>query len=58
VLYQIHTEMATKGYSEIHVHQENDYISIHRLNPLTHDGYLLISRNAFRGQDSHTSIFY
>jgi glycogen debranching enzyme len=45
--------MAAKGFTEIHVHQENDYISVHRINPITQDGYLLIARTAFRGQVSN-----
>jgi glycogen debranching enzyme len=40
------------GYSEIHVNQEHDYVSVHRMHPLTHDGYLLIARTAFKGQKS------
>lgn len=56
ILYPIHTYMAQKGYNEIHVHQENDYISIHRTHPITHDGYLLIARTAFKGQNEGPGI--
>ncbi|KAI8894654.1 glucanotransferase domain of glycogen debranching enzyme-domain-containing protein [Globomyces pollinis-pini] len=53
ILYPIHTKLATLGYSEIHVHQERDYISIHRVHPVTHDGYILIARCAFKDQQGH-----
>ncbi|KAJ3105154.1 hypothetical protein HDU97_008436 [Phlyctochytrium planicorne] len=47
VLLHLHTKMAREGYNEIHVHQEHDFISVHRVHPVTHDGYLLIARSAF-----------
>eukprot|EP00842_Homolaphlyctis_polyrhiza_P003324 jgi/Hompol1/3993/HPOL_000689-RA len=49
ILNSLHAKMAREGYSEIHVNQEHDFISIHRVHPVTHDGYLLIARSAFRG---------
>ncbi|TPX71180.1 hypothetical protein SpCBS45565_g01374 [Spizellomyces sp. 'palustris'] len=60
VLYNVHLKMAREGYSEIHVHQEHDFISIHRLHPVTHEGYLLIARTAFHhhhDEDVHSPIF-
>ena len=50
VLYPLHAKLASMGFSEIHVHQEHDYISVHRMHPITHDGYLTIVRTAFKGQ--------
>ncbi|RKO90442.1 glucanotransferase domain of glycogen debranching enzyme-domain-containing protein, partial [Blyttiomyces helicus] len=47
-LYGLHARMAREGYTEIHVNQEHDFISIHRVHPITHDGYLLIARTAFK----------
>ncbi|KAJ3208826.1 hypothetical protein HDU67_006518 [Dinochytrium kinnereticum] len=47
ILLNLHTKMAREGYNEIHVHQEHDFISVHRVHPVTHDGYLLIARCAF-----------
>lgn len=44
----LHRKMVNEGFSEIHVHQENDFISIHRMNPITHEGYLLIARCGFK----------
>ncbi|KAJ1547317.1 hypothetical protein HK096_003443, partial [Nowakowskiella sp. JEL0078] len=46
-LNELHTKMAREGYNEVHVHHENGYISVHRVHPQTHDGYLLIARTAF-----------
>jgi glycogen debranching enzyme len=48
MLLNLHTKMAREGYTEIHVHQEEDYVIIHRVHPVTHDGYLLIARCSFR----------
>lgn len=48
IFLPLHEKMAREGYSDMYVHQENDFISIHRVHPLTHDGYLLIARTAFR----------
>ncbi|QRV74089.1 4-alpha-glucanotransferase [Ceratobasidium sp. AG-Ba] len=47
VLNQIHTEMALGDYREGHVHQEGDYIAIHRVQPTTQRGYFLIAHTAF-----------
>ncbi|KAG8831109.1 hypothetical protein FRC18_007134 [Serendipita sp. 400] len=33
ILNNLHTEMALEGFGEAHVHQENDYIVIHRVEP-------------------------
>ncbi|KAJ3192406.1 hypothetical protein HK101_006611 [Irineochytrium annulatum] len=59
ILLGLHTKMAREGYNEIHVHQERDFISVHRVHPVTHDGYLLIARCAFNKQgewDVHSPI--
>ncbi|KAN0061359.1 bifunctional 4-alpha-glucanotransferase/amylo-alpha-1,6-glucosidase [Thecaphora frezii] len=49
----LHTEMVLRGYSEGHVHQENDYIVMHRVHPQTHEGFLCLAHTAFhpRGKD-------
>ncbi|KAI8815426.1 glucanotransferase domain of glycogen debranching enzyme-domain-containing protein [Cladochytrium replicatum] len=55
----LHTKMARDGYTEIHVHHENEFISVHRVHPLKHDGYLLIARTAFSkntGSGVHSPI--
>jgi glycogen debranching enzyme len=59
ILYPIHVKMAEQGFDEIHVHQEHDFISIHRFHPLTHEGYLLVARTAYRenhGSQVHPPI--
>ncbi|KAJ3269829.1 hypothetical protein HDV01_000877 [Terramyces sp. JEL0728] len=58
VLNKLHTKMARLGYSEIHVNQEHDFISVHRVHPITHEGYLLIARCAFKHQNNekHSTI--
>ncbi|KAI0820793.1 glycoside hydrolase family 13 protein [Trametes gibbosa] len=47
LLNALHTEMALNGYEEGHVHQENDYIVIHRVQPSTQKGYILVAHTAF-----------
>ncbi|UZJ52793.1 hypothetical protein CBS101457_002113 [Exobasidium rhododendri] len=47
VFNHLHQEMVIDGYSEGHVHQENDYITMHRIHPQTHKGYLVIAHTAF-----------
>jgi glycogen debranching enzyme len=47
VLNHLHQELATGGFIEGHVHQEGDYIMMHRVNPITHEGYLLVAHTAF-----------
>ncbi|KAI5124195.1 hypothetical protein M0805_005046 [Coniferiporia weirii] len=47
VLNHLHTEMMHNGFNEGHVHQENDYIVMHRVQPTTQKGYLLVAHTAF-----------
>ncbi|RIB00968.1 glycoside hydrolase family 13 protein [Gigaspora rosea] len=49
VLQHLHVEMTLDGYTETHVHHENDSIIVHRVNPHNHNGYLLIAHCAFSG---------
>ncbi|OCF71062.1 glycogen debranching enzyme [Kwoniella mangroviensis CBS 8886] len=49
VLNHLHTQMMEEGYIEGHVHEEGQYIMIHRVHPITHKGYMLIARCAFKG---------
>ncbi|EJF64264.1 glycoside hydrolase family 13 protein [Dichomitus squalens LYAD-421 SS1] len=48
ILNALHTEFALNGYEEGHVHQENDYIVLHRVQPQTQKGYLLVAHCAFQ----------
>ncbi|KAG6836985.1 hypothetical protein H0H93_016689 [Arthromyces matolae] len=47
VLNNLHLEMVLGQFEEGHVHQENDYIAIHRVQPTTQKGYLLVAHTAF-----------
>ncbi|KAK4685222.1 glycogen debranching enzyme, partial [Tremellales sp. Uapishka_1] len=49
VLNHLHTEMMTGGYTEGHVHEEGQYIVMHRVHPVTHKGFLLVAHTAFKG---------
>ncbi|KAI8048766.1 glycogen debranching enzyme [Gilbertella persicaria] len=56
-LLDLHIKMCLEGYHEVHVHQENDFLLVHRQHPGSHDGYLMISRTAFPGQGTgHSPI--
>ncbi|KAG9055834.1 hypothetical protein FS842_001061 [Serendipita sp. 407] len=48
ILNNLHTEMALEGFGEAHVHQENDYIVIHRVEPKSQRGYLVVVHTAFQ----------
>ncbi|CAO3625433.1 unnamed protein product [Cunninghamella echinulata] len=54
-LQKLHLDMALNGYREVHVHQENDYLLVHRQRPGSQDGYLLITRTAFPNQSTGIS---
>ncbi|CAA7267401.1 unnamed protein product [Cyclocybe aegerita] len=57
VLNELHLEMVLEGYEEGHVHQENDYIVLHRVQPITQKGYLLVAHTAFhKGSKSRGHI--
>ncbi|KAF9557321.1 glycoside hydrolase family 13 protein [Agrocybe pediades] len=47
VVNELHLEMVLEGYEEGHVHQENDYIVLHRVQPSTQKGYLVVTHTAF-----------
>ncbi|PIA16729.1 putative glycogen debranching enzyme Gdb1 [Coemansia reversa NRRL 1564] len=46
-LNQLHREMAQ--YEEVHVHHENEYVTVHRVHPVTREGVLMIAHCAFPG---------
>ena len=56
LMMQLHYLMGQKGYTEIHVHQESEFVHVYRQNPLTHHGYLLIARCAFKGSDGPLKV--
>jgi glycogen debranching enzyme len=49
ILNQIHVEMGKNEYEETYVHHDNEYITVHRVNPHTRKGYFLIAHTAFPG---------
>ncbi|ORY30247.1 putative glycogen debranching enzyme [Naematelia encephala] len=49
VMNHLHVEMLEGGFIEGHVHQEGEYIVIHRVHPVTHKGYMLVAHTAFKG---------
>ncbi|KAI3632832.1 hypothetical protein MIR68_008907 [Amoeboaphelidium protococcarum] len=55
IFARLHYLMGQKGYSEIHVNQQEDIISVYRQHPLTHHGYLLIARCAYRDSSQHAA---
>ncbi|KAF9919336.1 hypothetical protein BX616_007060 [Lobosporangium transversale] len=46
-LNKLHTDLALQGYEEAHVHHENEYIIVHRQQPTTLRGYILIAHTSF-----------
>ena len=51
VVNHLHVEMVLKGYSEGHVHQENEYIIMHRVHPQTHQGFICLAHTAFNERE-------
>lgn len=49
ILNQIHVEMGKEAYSETYIHHDNEYITVHRVNPKTRKGKFLIAHTAFPG---------
>lgn len=47
ILNELHMEMVIDGFEEGHVHQENDYIVLHRVQPKSLKGYLVVAHTAF-----------
>lgn len=47
IMNRIHSQMGKEGYTEMHVHHEDEYITMHRVHPQSHRGYFLIAHCAF-----------
>ncbi|KPV77934.1 glycoside hydrolase family 13 protein [Rhodotorula graminis WP1] len=47
LLNHLHTELVLDEGVEGHFSQEGEYVTAHRVNPVTHRGYLLVARTAF-----------
>lgn len=49
LMNQLHSIMGMDGYTESHVHHDNEYITVHRMHPKSRKGYYLIAHTAFPG---------
>ena len=49
LLNRIHVLMGRDGYDETHIHHEGEYVTVHRVHPITRKGYFLIAHTAFPG---------
>ncbi|KAG4305123.1 hypothetical protein PORY_001293 [Pneumocystis oryctolagi] len=47
ILNKIHIEMGKENFEEIYVHHENNYITVHTVNPKNYHGYFLLAHTAF-----------
>ncbi|KAJ2867181.1 bifunctional 4-alpha-glucanotransferase/amylo-alpha-1,6-glucosidase, partial [Coemansia erecta] len=50
-LNKLHCEIAQ--YQEVHVHHEGEYVTIHRVHPVTREGVLMVAHCAFNGASEH-----
>lgn len=57
LLNQIHTLMGKDGYDETHVHHEDQYVTVHRVQPESRKGYFLIAHTAFPGYGNGNGAF-
>ncbi|KAH7072927.1 glucanotransferase domain of glycogen debranching enzyme-domain-containing protein [Paraphoma chrysanthemicola] len=49
IINEIHVKMGKEGYTETYIHHDKEYITVHRVNPHTRQGYFLIAHTAFPG---------
>ncbi|KAJ4380249.1 bifunctional 4-alpha-glucanotransferase/amylo-alpha-1,6-glucosidase [Didymella sp. IMI 355093] len=49
IINEIHVKMGKEQYSETYIHHDQEYITVHRVNPHTRKGYFLIAHTAFPG---------
>ncbi|KAG0344926.1 hypothetical protein BG004_004083 [Podila humilis] len=55
-LNRLHADLALKGFDEAHVHQENDYIMVHRQQTGTLKGFILIAHTSFHDNPKRGDI--
>ena len=48
ILVRLHVSMAQNNFGEIHVDQRGEVLSVTRYNPISHEGFLLISHMGFQ----------
>ncbi|KAJ2121323.1 bifunctional 4-alpha-glucanotransferase/amylo-alpha-1,6-glucosidase [Coemansia sp. RSA 720] len=51
---RLHREIA--AFQEVHVHHESDYVTVHRVHPVTREGVLMVAHCAFRGTPETASF--
>ena len=57
LLNRLHTTMGKEGYDETFIDHEGEYITVHRVHPLTRKGVFCIAHTAFPGSgDGHGTL--
>jgi len=51
-MLRLHRQLAELHYSEIHVHQDDSIIAVHRVQPTSSKGYFLVANTAFSKKQS------
>ena len=49
LLNHIHVMMGKDGYDETHIHHEGEFVTVHRIHPLSRKGYFAVAHTAFPG---------
>ena len=49
ILNTMHTELGRGFFEETYIHHENEYITVHRVQPKSRKGYFLIAHTAYPG---------
>ncbi|KAI5848627.1 hypothetical protein DFP73DRAFT_336178 [Morchella snyderi] len=52
LINRIHEEMGRDGFTEMHVHHEGEYVTVHRVHPKSHKGYFLVAHTAYNSGDA------
>ena len=52
LLNHIHVEMGKEGYDETHIHHEGEFVTVHRVHPISRKGYFAVAHTAFPGYGS------
>lgn len=56
LLNRLHTQMGIEGYDETYIHHEGEYITVHRVHPMTRRGIFLVAHTAFPGNGDENGI--
>ncbi|KAL9100792.1 MAG: hypothetical protein Q9163_003872 [Psora crenata] len=57
LLNRLHTMMGKEGYDETFIDHQGEYITVHRVHPLTRKGYFVAAHTAYPGYgDGHGSL--